>query len=95
MLPKKEAKKKANECREHLAVILKEPVDKGRDDCTIALVIPGKWPRGGKKRLDGRAGPLGIAIGEYEDAVLCTFAANDVVAYCARFLPTLTIRGEP
>ncbi len=53
----------------------------GTQDAEIAIVIRGKWPNGGKKRLAGRAGPFGQCIAEYEDSVLCLFKADQVISF--------------
>lgn len=57
----------------------------GKEDAVCAFVLPGKWPRGGKKRLFGKnGGPFGECLAEYEDAVLCAFKANEIIAYMER-----------
>lgn len=66
----------------------------GRKDCYVTFVIPGKWPDGGKKRLAGRTGPLGTCMAEYKDAVLCLFKADEVLTFCSRSLPKLTIAAK-
>lgn len=67
----------------------------GRADADVSVFVPGKWPDAGRKRLDGRKGPLGRCAVEYEDAVMCLFKADELIAYCAKFLPTITINeGE-
>jgi hypothetical protein len=64
----------------------------GKKDADVSLVIPGKWPPSGKKRLFGRGGgPLGRCIVEYEDAVLCLFRADELIVAVAPLLPTITI----
>jgi len=64
----------------------------GRKDADVALVIPGKWPDGGTKRLAGMRGPRGRCVAEYEDAVLCLFKADAVIAFCSKYIPVLSIR---
>lgn len=64
----------------------------GRKDADVSFVIPGAWPNGGKKRLAGKAGPLGDCVAEYEDAVLCVFKADEVISFCAQFLPVLEFK---
>lgn len=67
----------------------------GKKDCVVSYVIPGKWPRSGKKRLCGKyGGPLGECLAEYEHDVLCAFKADEVIAFLAQFLPVLTV-GSP
>ena len=66
----------------------------GRKDADVALVIPGKWPDNDKKRLAGKAGPLGQCMAEYANCVLCLFKADEVIRYCSKFLPKLTIKAK-
>ena len=66
----------------------------GKPDAAISFVIPGKWPdRSDFKWLAGRKGPLGQCVAEYEDAVLCVFKADEVIAFAAKLLPTISF-GE-
>ncbi len=66
----------------------------GKKDADVALVIPGKWPDGGSKRLFGRKGPLGRCVAEYEDSVLCLFKADELITAVAPLLPTITLDLE-
>ena len=64
----------------------------GKKDAAVSFIIPGAWPAtGNRKRLAGRKGPLGQCLAEYEDAVLCAFRADEVIAFAAPLLPTMTI----
>lgn len=63
----------------------------GNVKADVAFVIPGKWPKGDRKRLCGRAGPYGKCMAEYEDAVLCLFAADEVIAFAAKLLPVIRL----
>ena len=74
-----------------IAAAYKQQQLTGRKDADVSFIISGKWPEGQHKRLNGRKGPLGRCIAEYEDAVLCLFKANEVVRYCSQFLPVLEI----
>lgn len=66
----------------------------GKDDADVSFVIPGSWPRSGRKRLFGRhGGPLGRCIAEHEDSVLCVFAANEVIAAAEHHLAALETLG--
>ncbi len=56
----------------------------GKQDAVVSLVIPGKWPASGKKRLCGRRGPLGQCMAEYEDAVMCLFKADELLAFASQ-----------
>ena len=67
----------------------------GKKDAAVSFMIPGKWPeRGDKKRLAGRKGPLGNCAAEYEDAVLCIFKADEVIAFAAKLLPVISFGGS-
>lgn len=63
----------------------------GKPDAAVSFVIRGKWS-GNTKRLAGRKGPLGQCVAEYEDAVLCIFKADEVIAFAAKLLPTISFR---
>lgn len=63
----------------------------GKKDAAVSFVIPGKWPANDKKRLADKRGPVGQCLAEYEDAVLCMFRADEVIAFCSQFLPVLEI----
>lgn len=65
----------------------------GKPDAAVSFVVPGKWT-GDTKRLVGRKGPLGQCVAEYEDAVLCIFKADEVIAFAAKLLPTISF-GKP
>jgi hypothetical protein len=50
----------------------------------MALVVVGKWPDGGRKRLAGRRGPLGQCISEDEDHCICVFDAQEVLSWALK-----------
>jgi hypothetical protein len=64
----------------------------GRKDAAVTFIIGGSWPTGGTKKLAGKIGPKGRCLVEYEDAVLCEFKADAVIAFCSKLIPRLTLR---
>lgn len=77
---------------EMIAAAYKQQQLTGKKDADVSFVVPGMWPRGDKKRLLGRKGPLGRCMAEYETSVLCLFKANEVISFCSQFLPVLEIK---
>lgn len=41
----------------------------GKTDADVSFFITGKWIESGRKRLDGRAGPVRYCAAEFEDSV--------------------------
>lgn len=66
----------------------------GKKDADVAIVVKGKWPDSGRKRLFGKSGPWGNCMAEYEHDVLCLFKADEVIKACASMLPTIKMQ-EP
>lgn len=57
----------------------------GRPDATVTFLIPGKWPKSGKKQLFRGMSLVGDCVNEERNAVLVAFRADEVLATCAKF----------
>ena len=65
----------------------------GRSDADVSFFIKGKWPYSGRKKLDGKRGPVGYCAAEFEHDVLCIFKADEVIRYASQFLATITVQA--
>ncbi len=63
----------------------------GKKDADVAVLVKGKWPDSGRKRLFGKFGPWGQCMAEYETDVMCLFKADEVIKACTPYLPTITL----
>jgi len=61
----------------------------GRKDADVSIFVRGAWNDKGKRLLGRKGGPLGQCMAEYEDGCLCLFKADELIAYAAKFLPTI------
>lgn len=55
----------------------------------VLYLVPGKWPKSGRKPLDGKRGPKGKCIADFPgtDGVYCSFDAAAVLTYLEKQEP--------